>query len=187
MNLIVFKAYEMLLGELEALYTQRTALSKDVNDYFLPLSAETYKDEDVVIYSDEYKIAIAEKKNFLAAIESYEGKFTMHLRPTRLAEPIAHEIGHILYDDFVSHSNLFSIFMSESNGQPDFEEHFVQCYLNYLKRKSSFSILASEIKSVSLSAAVDRFLDVVFMGANPSILSVGDASQYIKFLKLMNE
>ena len=202
LNMMIFQAYRMLLGEIEARYTQKTGLSKDMNDYFLPLSAETYKDEDIVIYSDEYKIAVAEKKDFLAAIESYEGKFTMHLRPTKLAEPIAHEIGHILYDDFTNYADLFSAFMSDASeyGVKDFEEYFVQCYLNYLKRMSKFmqadetmphrpvfAILSAEIKTEDKSVAVDRFLDIVLNGASSGVEHVEDYAKYFEFIKLVSE
>lgn len=186
-GMMIFKSYQMLFGELEARFTQKSAMSGDFKDYFFPMSAETYKEEDLIIYTDEYEIKIGEKKNFLAAIEVFEGKFTMHLRSTLKAEPIAHELGHIAYDEFVNFPDLMSGYYKECSekGVGHFEEHFVSCYLNYLKRKSQLPTLAGEITPTDSSVFVDKFLDHIFFAVEVGVFDYEIAERHLQFIKLV--
>jgi hypothetical protein len=186
-GLMIFKAYEFLLGEVEARYTQKTGLSNQLTDYFLPNSAETYNEEDLIIYTDEYNIKIASKSSFGAAIEKFDGTYTIHLKPTLTGVPIAHEIGHIFYDEFQNYPELISGFMKEiSASVEDFEEHFVSCFLNYIKRqKEKFPILSNEIKDEVSSNFVDSFLSCVFYGVEKNIFDAELGEKHLQFVKLI--
>ena len=186
-GLMIFKAYEFLLGEVEARYTQKTGLSKEFKDYFLPNSAETYKEEDLIIYTDEYEIKIAPKGSFKAAIEKYEGAYIIHLKPTFDGVPIVHELGHIFYDEFQNYPDLFSGYMNEvSKDVSDFEEHFVSCFLNYVKRQNEkFPKLSVSIKDEVSNKFVDSFLAHIFYGVDKGIFDIELAEKHLQFLKLI--
>jgi hypothetical protein len=197
---MIFKAYQNLLGELEARYTQATAYSsKEELSLFLPLSAETYDEKDIIVYCDDYDIKKTDKKSFYAAIEKYPDednkksiptyKYIMHLQAIKKGEPIVHELGHILYDDFTNYSNLLSAFMEEytnSNSVLDSEEYFVECFLSYFKNKNeAFPIISLEVSGENTSNAVNKYADRVFNSTSMDIFDVDKSNHYLKFIKLL--
>jgi len=199
-DLMVFKAYEMLFGEMEARYTQKSALSEDFKDYFYPFSAETYKEGDLILYTDNYQIIKAEKKNFLSAIETLDGKYTLHLRTIMTCEPIIHELGHILYDEFASYPDLFLPYaaemakthademMAKGLDSESVDEEFVSFFLSYLKRNcSELSILGAEIKNEQTNQWVDSFLNHVLFDKTIGVYDLDVAKAHTEFVKKLIE
>ncbi len=184
----VFKAYEMLFGEMEARYTQKSGLSENFKDYFYPFSAETYKDEDLILYTDNYKILKAKKKNFLSAIETLNGQYTLHLRTIMTCEPIIHELGHILYDEFATYPDLFLPYANEMAeiglDANQMDENFVVFFLTYLKNNcSELSILGGEIEFEQKNKCVDSFLNHVLLDKTIGVYDLDVAKAHTEFIK----
>lgn len=139
-----FRAYESLLGEMEARDTQHSAnIVFPVDNYFLPITSESIPDEEVnVAFEMNYE---EEEKSFvptspMGAIEKDEnGKFTIHLYESFNTDPILHELGHIVFQSLTADDQqsilskmtnaLTAEKITEAGGN---EEVFCQLFIAYI-------------------------------------------------------
>lgn len=154
-GLIYFKIYELLSGELEARDTQNMPYSDEVfkehRSVFTPLSNETFvpgKVEVIVGYEKE-------TGNHAAGCEfTPDKKYILHITAGVKAEPLLHELGHILWDYF---TDGWSTEEKEKIkwDAPQEEEIFVEEFLNYLAVNMRDEKIKKEL-SVNRKKPVDK-------------------------------
>lgn len=134
-NLIYFKLYESISGELESRDTQnmpyRDSLIKQYPNVFIPLSSEAYNPLKVEVINYNEKLT----GTYLAACEvTDENKYIIHLTAGIKSEHLFHELGHILWD----------LLPSKNNDSKE-EEVFVESFIYYLFQNISSEKIKKEL------------------------------------------
>jgi hypothetical protein len=148
-----FNAYQSILGEIEARFTQSTqAVPESLNDYFEFYTGETINPKDVIVNNES--IFYEETVNAEAALETYDdGKYVLHL-PDVFSNTInlLHETGHILFDiankelEFTN-QQVENTEIALSLGFKNLEEYFCASFVDYIHRKNIEQNLTEDLNS----------------------------------------
>ena len=182
-----FQTYESLVGEVEARFTQQTSrIPKELKNYFEFYTSETINPSKVAVISDR----ILSDKEAEAGIETYDGKYIIHL-PEAYSNTIniLHETGHILFD-FVPEI-LAVAEASEKAIMLDYtsvEEYFCASFVDYIHRKNVDPMLTKDLdneREVVNYKDFDSVFDDMLYGKQ-EIDEVGLAKRLDFVSKLMN-
>ncbi len=139
---VIFEGYENLAGEIESRDVQHNLeIEEEILGYALPLSSETIEDKKVTAIFEEIENDEKMPSFIRGAIESIEDeKYIMHLFESVSAQPIMHELGHILADiigssvvDLIITNNLNAKQIVDNGG---IEETFCELFLCYLVKQN---------------------------------------------------
>jgi len=148
-----FNAYQSILGEIEARFTQNTQIvPESLNDYFEFYTGETINPKDVIVNNES--IFYEETETAEAALETYDdGKYVLHL-PDVFSNTLnlLHETGHILFDIANKELDFFNqqaenTEIALSLGFKNLEEYFCASFVDYIHRKNIEQILTEDLNS----------------------------------------
>jgi hypothetical protein len=148
-----FNAYQSILGEIEARFTQTTQIvPESLNDYFEFYTGETINPNDVIVNNES--IFYEETETAEAALETYDdGKYVLHL-PDVFSNTLnlLHETGHILFDiankelEFTN-QQVENTEIALSLGFKNLEEYFCASFVDYIHRKNIEQNLTEDLNS----------------------------------------
>jgi hypothetical protein len=182
-----FQAYESLIGEVEARFTQQTSkMPKELQNYFEFYTSETIDSSKVKVISNS--LLQDAGKNVEAALETYEGKYIIHL-PEGFSNSInlLHETGHILFD-FVKEgvlANVEFITNAANLNYSSVEEYFCASFVDYIHRKDIDPLLTQDLSSSRDIKSLTDF-DSLFKNILYSETKV-DVKEIIKRLDFVNK
>ena len=139
---IFFKSYEGLAGELESRDVQHNVeIEEEILGYVTPLTSESIKEKDITSVFEDLLTDEKLPPVIKGAIENIEDeKYIMHLFESVSAQPILHELGHIVADlmgrsavDLTIANNLNAKQIVDNGG---IEETFCELFLCYLAKQN---------------------------------------------------
>jgi hypothetical protein len=141
-NKVIFEGYESLAGEIESRDVQHNSeIEEDILGYALPMTSESIEEEKIIAIFEEIETDEKLPSVIRGAIESIEDeKYIMHLFESISAQPIMHELGHIVADlmgrsvvDLTITNNLNAHQIVNNGG---IEETFCELFLCYLVKQN---------------------------------------------------
>jgi hypothetical protein len=192
---IFFDTYESLLGEIESRDVAHISkLDKKIRDYLLPMTSESIEEKKITVIYDEFMVDEKIPKKIRGAVEqNSDGKYIIHLLESASAEPMLHELGHIVGDIIgrsyieLTISNSFDINTIDSFG--GLQEVFSELFLCYLVRQKLSIELNDDIdrdRKLMDKTIFDKQLNDIFY---PKEQVVGDKDfmMRIEFMKKMDK
>lgn len=141
-NTIFFKSYEGLAGEVESRDVQHNVeIEEDILGYVTPLTSESIREKDITSVFEDLLTDEKLPPIIKGAIESIEDeRYIMHLYESVSAQPIMHELGHIVADlmgrsavDLTITNNLNAKQIVDNGG---IDETFCELFLCYLAKQN---------------------------------------------------
>ena len=141
-NTIFFKSYEGLAGEVESRDVQHNVeIEEDILGYVTPLTSESIREKDITSVFEDLLTDEKLPPIIKGAIESIEEeRYIMHLYESVSAQPIMHELGHIVADlmgrsavDLTITNNLNAKQIVDNGG---IDETFCELFLCYLAKQN---------------------------------------------------
>ena len=139
---IFFKSYEGLAGEFESRDVQHNVeVEEEILGYVTPLTSESIKEKEITSVFEDLLIDEKLPPIIKGAIESIDDeKYIMHLFESVSAQPILHELGHIVADlmgrsavDLTITNNLNAKQIVDNGG---IDETFCELFLCYLAKQN---------------------------------------------------
>lgn len=182
-----FQLYEALAGEMESRFVQQTTrIPEELKNYFEFYTSETVDPNKIRVISERF--IANDGKKYKAAIETFDGKYVMHL-PDELGNSIniLHETGHILYDTVSEKVLSDTEFMNRclSDGYSDLEEYFCDSFVDYVHRKNIDNELTLDLtkrRNISQYNAFDEIFENMLFGKSNI-----DESLMIKMIGFVDE
>jgi hypothetical protein len=139
---VIFEGYESLAGEIESRDVQHNSdIEEEILGYALPMSSESIKEEKITAIFEEIESDEKLPSVIRGAIENIEDdRYIMHLFEGISAQPIMHELGHIVADLFgrsvvdLTITNNLNAHQIVNNG--GIEETFCELFLCYLVKQN---------------------------------------------------
>jgi len=139
---IFFQTYEALAGEIESRDVQHSSrMEEGLEGYFMPLSSESIEEKKITAMFDAIVGAEKIPSKIKGAVETTtDGKYVIHLFENLSAQPVIHEMGHIVGDligrDYVAMkiTETFAEQSVESLGGID--EVFCEIFSSYISRQN---------------------------------------------------
>lgn len=139
---VIFEGYESLAGEIESRDVQHNSdIEEEILGYALPMSSESIKEEKITAIFEEIESDEKLPSVIRGAIENIEDdRYIMHLFEGISAQPIMHELGHIVADLFgrsvvdLTITNNLNANQIVNNG--GIEETFCELFLCYLVKQN---------------------------------------------------
>ena len=141
-NTIFFKSYEGLAGEVESRDVQHNVeIEEDILGYVTPLTSESIREKDITSVFEDLLTDEKLPPIIKGAIESIEEeRYIMHLYESVSAQPIMHELGHIVADlmgrsavDLTITNNLNAKQIVDNGG---IDGTFCELFLCYLAKQN---------------------------------------------------
>jgi hypothetical protein len=169
-NIIRFKNYENLYGEIESRGVQSSRLIEGVyNNYFyfgkwdfrMPKGAIS---QVTVIDGKE---EILDTANILGAVEKKGDEYVLHFNKMGTSVPFLHELGHIVHDALVTlgQGDIINREFENQYEYLDESEFFVSRFLGYLKNNIDDADMLKDMRldfSIKSNDKIDEVLDEFF-------------------------
>jgi hypothetical protein len=176
---ILFKSYENLYGELESRSTQSSRyVDSEYKNYFYLTKWENSPIQQITVIDGVEQIIDCTK--IKAAVETKDDAYVMHFQKTISAEPILHELGHIVHDALktLGQNHIIEKEFDKEMMIDDIDEFFVLKFLGYLKENIDDFDLANDVRlnfAVRGNEKINKLLDDFFAEK-----SVNERLQYLQ-------
>lgn len=200
---IFFQTYEALAGEIESRDVQHNSrMEAELDGYFMPLSSESIEEKKITAMFDAIVGAEKIPSKIMGAVETTtDGKYVIHLFENLSAQPIIHEIGHIVSDligkEYIA-TKISATFMEsiiENFGGID--EVFCELFRAYISRQNLSNKFTndlskgiktiSELEKDSVSYKIfDDKLDEIFLPVEDEAKN-NEFMSRIQYLVKLNE
>jgi hypothetical protein len=145
-NLLSFRAYQYLSGELESRYVQETTkINEDLSQYFSFYTSESANPSEITAYGHEPIFGHGVKAQY-GIEKTDENKYIIHSAIKAGNIPfMLHEIGHIIYDA-VYDENKEQIDSSKfASNYLTSEEYFCESFVDFIARREFSKELSEHI------------------------------------------
>lgn len=148
---IFFQTYEALAGEIESRDVQHSSrMEEGLEGYFMPLSSESIEEKKITAMFDAIVGAEKIPTKIKGAVETTtDGKYVIHLFENLSAQPIVHEMGHIVGDligkEYVSVKITENIDGSSIESVGGTDEAFCEIFSSYISRQNLSAKLTNDL------------------------------------------